>query len=412
MHQPFSRIYRLAQGQAKDTKVGIDKDDQKLIGRKQEKNIAIVSPLFSDPGKHGGITPVVLNLAGGVADQGIGVDLLVRRHNRVATLPTNLRDRVNIVPITAKSRFSTAVSLARYMKYRAPEALLAAGHRFNLAASWARKMAPGCRVFLSVHNTMSTEASYKGRFHSAKRMRSIGTFYVWADGIVAVSRGVADDLLSNTRIPESLVRVIHNPIVTPELVKRSKESVDHPWLAFDGPPVIISVGRLSSQKAFHFLIEAFSTIRNVMDCRLIILGEGNERERLLGLINKLGLKHAVDMPGFMDNPHSWMAKASVFVLSSLYEGFGNVLVEALAVGTPVVSTDCPSGPREILDNGRYGKLVPPADPDALAKGVLDVLEGNFQQFRAEVAVAPYWYDTVARQYLEYMGLDNGIGIYE
>jgi glycosyltransferase involved in cell wall biosynthesis len=364
--------------------------------------IGIVSPLFSDPVKHGGITPVVLNLARGIADRDVGVDLLVRKPDPEVPTPVQLPENISVIPVPVRHRLPTAFFLASYLKNNAPAALLAAGHRFNLAAAWASRLAPDSRVFLSVHNTMSREAAQRGSVHHLKRMWSIGTFYPWADGIVAVSRGVADDLLGNTRITEAGIEVIHNPIVTPDLLERSREPVDHPWLVPGEPSVILGAGRLSNQKAFHILIEALAHVRRERECRLIILGEGTERERLAGLVTQMDLEDAVDMPGFVSNPQSWMARASVFVLSSLYEGFGNVLVEAMAVGTPVVSTDCPSGPSEILGGGRYGRLVPPGDPVALAGAILETLSESEHPAGSGDAVKPYMADIVADQYLQYM----------
>jgi glycosyltransferase involved in cell wall biosynthesis len=373
----------------------------------ENDRIAIISPLFSDPLKHGGITPVVWNLAGSIAGFGIEVDLIVRRPDPAAQLPVCLPDNIAVTQFPTGGRLKTALFLAGYMKKNKSSVLLAAGHRFNMAAVWASRLAPGSRVFLSAHNTMSIGAAQRGPIHRYKRMKAAGAFYPWADGIVAVSRGVAEDLLKNTRIPAAKIKVIHNPIVTKGLLDRSREPVDHPWFQPGEPPVIIGAGRLSSQKAFHILIEAFALVRREQQCRLVILGEGSERSRLESLTEQLRIAGDVDLPGFVENPHAWVAKSSLFVLSSFYEGFGNVLVEALAVQTPVVSTDCPSGPSEILGGGRFGRLVPPGDKDALAAAILEALADPDPPPSFKDAVRPFKADKVAKQYLLYMGFYPG-----
>jgi glycosyltransferase involved in cell wall biosynthesis len=198
--------------------------------------------------------------------------------------------------------------------------------------------------------------------------------YPKADRIVAVSQGVADDLISLLNLPHEKVTVIYNPIFTPELFEQAKQPANHPWFEQNRLPVILAVGRLTRQKDYPILFRAFSLVRQVRPAKLLILGEGEERANLERLAIELGIQNDVSMPGFVDNPFAFMAKASVFVLSSAWEGFGNVLVEALACGCPVVATDCRSGPREILDNGRYGRLVPVGDHEALAKAILETLD--------------------------------------
>jgi glycosyltransferase involved in cell wall biosynthesis len=365
-------------------------------------HIAILSPIFRDPDRHGGITPVIWNICKELTRRSIRVDLLTMGTDETVPANFDLSKDIRIVTLKARHRLTTALELARYLKYTRPSALLAAGHRFNLAAVWAKRLAPDTRVILSVHNTVSHEADQRGRIQRMKRLSSVSHFYSWADGIIAVSKGVTDDLVANTRLSVSNIRVIHNPIVTPLLVARSKTPVDHPWFKMKDPPVILGAGRLSRQKAFHILIQAFARLEKKIECRLVILGEGPERAHLENLVNELGLDELVDMPGFIENPYSWMARASVFALSSIYEGFGNVLVEALAVGTPVVSSDCPSGPAEILNGGRYGHLVPPGDPHALADAILQTLRNPPDPGQCSEAAEPFGVDTVVDRYLDYL----------
>jgi len=198
--------------------------------------------------------------------------------------------------------------------------------------------------------------------------------YPQAHNIVAVSQGVAEDLSTLIQLSPDRVTVIYNPVITPNLLEQALAPLTHPWFEREQPPVILGAGRLSLQKDFPTLLRAFALVRQHRPARLVILGEGEERANLERLAIELGIQNDVSMPGFVDNPFAFMAKASVFVLSSAWEGFGNVLVEALACGCPVVATDCRSGPREILDNGRYGRLVPVGDHEALAKAILETLD--------------------------------------
>lgn len=148
--------------------------------------------------------------------------------------------------------------------------------------------------------------------------------------------------------------------------------LSHPWLSADNDvPVIISAGRLNAIKNFPLLIEAFKLVRGKRNARLIILGEGEEREKLEEMIQDLGLDQDVDMPGFAENPFNYIAKANVYALTSFSESFSMALIEALAVGTPVVSNDCPHGPREVLENGR---LVPLGNSEKLAEAILNTLD--------------------------------------
>jgi glycosyltransferase involved in cell wall biosynthesis len=364
-----------------------------------ETRVAILSPIYRNPGSpYGGITPVVRNLTRGLAGLGILVDLLIRQMRGSKGVPEELPGGVRVIDLDTHHRLTTVPAVARYLREVRPRALLGAGHRFNISAAWVRYLARDSRIFLSVHNTMSREVQARGAYRRWQRRQAISRFYPLADGIIAVSDGVAEDLVQHFGIARESVSVIHNPIVTDDLIRRAGEPLSHPWFTGEGPPVILSVGRLSRQKAFGTLIRAFEIVRRQLDCRLIILGEGPERGALEALAESLGVSGNVQMPGFEDNPVRYMAHADVFALSSDYEGFGNVLVEALAAGAPVVSTDCPSGPAEILDGGRYGRLVTPGDPPALADAIMGTLRDPRAVDQGRAAVRPYEADTVAKQY--------------
>jgi glycosyltransferase involved in cell wall biosynthesis len=264
----------------------------------------------------------------------------------------------------------------RYLRHERPAALLSILYA-NIIAVWARRLAgTPQRVILGEHNTLSSVANGERdlRWHLFPSLAR--WFYPWADGIVAVSEGVANDLAQLINIPLEHIQVIYNPIVTPDLFEKSTAFIEHPWFKSGEPPVLLAAGRLTVQKAFDVLIRAFAQVRKNHRVRLLILGEGEERLALEALIREYELGQDISMPGFVPNPYPYMAHAAAFVLSSRWEGLPTVIVEALSLGTPIISTDCPSGPREVLADGKYGKLVPVDDHHALAAAIITTLTTN------------------------------------
>ena len=287
----------------------------------------------------------------------------------------------------------------RYLKSERPNALFAF-YTANFAALWGRWLSGvSLPVIINehVHPTLSAQISPNivDRFMPLlKRF-----FYSYADAIVAVSHGVADDLAKVTRIPRERIRVIYNPVVTPDLLRKAEEPVEHPWFSDGSQPVVLGVGRLHIQKDFPTLIKAFAIVRQKRSAKLVILGEGEERPRLEALVKELGLENDVWMPGFVDNPFKFMAKASVFVLSSAWEALPTVLIEALACGCPVVSTDCPSGPSEILEGGKWGKLVPVGDHEKLAEAILETIESSPDREKLKQRGMDFHIDKIGNQWL-------------
>lgn len=253
------------------------------------------------------------------------------------------------------------------------------------------------RVYACEHNTLSIINKAKGTWKDKVIARILQYCYPFATGVIAVSEGVADDLSDYAKIKRSMIKVLHNPVVNSELTEKSKLEVKHRWLLQKDTPVFVASGRLEVQKNFALLINAFNKIMTEQDAKLLILGEGSLRDELQTQINTLGLQEKCELVGFVDNPYKYMKHADAFVLSSDFEGFGNVIVEAMAVNTPVVSTNCPSGPSEILEDGKWGTLVPVGDVDALANAMLDVinnppsvdLTARANHFTTEKAAANY-----------------------
>ncbi len=298
-----------------------------------------------------------------------------------------------------------APALARYLRDRRPVALLAAKDRAGRTAVLARALAgTATPITLRLGTTLSTAMAGRPALARWLRYAPIRLLYPRLDRIVAVSAGVADDTARIARLPRESIAVVRNPVITPELTAQAAAPCPHPWLDGTGVPAICAAGRLQRQKDFPTLIRAFAKLRAGRDCRLLILGEGSARPRLEALITELGLADQVALVGFQANPYAYLARADLFVLSSAWEGSPNVLTEALALGTPVVATDCPSGPAEVLDGGRFGPLVAVGDAAALAAAMGATLDQPLPAASLSAAVSEYAQATSARRYLEVMGL--------
>jgi len=353
--------------------------------------------LFVPSLRGGGAERVMVNLARGFSEQGYKVDLVLQRAE--GPFLSKVPDEVRIVDLRTKRMALALFPLISYLRREKPRSLLAAMTHTNIVALLARKLARvETRVVVSEHNTISiishTSKTLRSRFLPliAKRL------YYWADAVIAVSKGVADDFAEFLKFPREKIRVIYNPVVTPEILEKAEEPLEHPWFKPGEPPVILGVGALTKQKDFPTLIHAFALVRRERPARLVILGKGEERPRLEALVRELDLEKDVALPGFVDNPYKYMKHAAVFVLSSRWEGLPTVLIEAMACGTPVVATDCPSGPREILEEGKYGALVPVGDARELAKAIMkalvdtsqrEIIKAKLYEFSLESAVGKY-----------------------
>lgn len=267
---------------------------------------------------------------------------------------------------------------ARYLADFRPTVLYPVGETANLLAVAARTLSDApTRVIAGLHAAAPRRRAaagdtgwWRARLLARGNRRALHR----ADGIIAVSRGLADEWAEEAAIPRSRIAVVHNPVVGRGLSALAASPLHYPWFREGGPPLILGAGRLEPQKDFETLLRAFAAVRRRRPARLAILGDGPLLPAIRGLADRLGVRREVLFPGFVSNPFAWMARAGVFALSSKWEGFGMVLVEALACGCPVVSTDCPSGPAEILDGGAYGRLVPVGDPQAMAEAILETLD--------------------------------------
>ena len=344
-----------------------------------------------------GAERTMLNLAQGVAERGYAVDLVLARAE--GPLLAEVPESVRVVDLRASRVLLSLSALVRYLRHERPHSLLSVMNYANIIALWARRLAGvPVRVVVSERNTLSCKVQHASSRRGRLMPHLIRRFYPLADGIVAVSKGVADDLAQVTGIPRERIQVIYNPVVTPELHQKAQAPLEHPWFAPGEPQVLLAVGRLTAQKDFPTLIQAFAQVRQTHLTRLLILGEGEERPALEALVRQLGLEQDVSLPGWVENPYPHMVQASLFVLSSRWEGLPGALIEALYCGASLVATDCPSGSREILRNGQYGQLVPVGDVGALALAIKTALASKMPRLPRE-SWRPFEPETVVNQYI-------------
>jgi len=349
----------------------------------------------------------IVNIARGLSDKGHRVDLVMGRKegNYLDEIPAKVR----IVDLAVHSSLQALGSLtrvhgdamalakmvlapkshwvlgaipglARYLICERPQVMISAMDYPNIAALLARDVSRvSTKVIVTAHIALSEKVAQNQQKRRIRAFPKVAhRFYPKADAIVAVSKGVAKDLAKVINLPPNRITTIYNPVISPEIKDHAMEYACD-WFFPGSPPVILAVGKLRPAKDFPTLLRAFARVRGMMKARLIILGEGEERVKLLKQAQDLGISDDLYMPGFVKNPFSYMAKASVFVLSSAWEGLAMVLIEALACGCPVVSTDCPSGPAEILENGRFGTLVPVGDYVALSKAIFHCIKNSPDQ---------------------------------
>jgi glycosyltransferase involved in cell wall biosynthesis len=354
--------------------------------------IAIFAPSLAGGGAERG----AIKLAEGLARRGFDVDLVLAAAEgpRIHEIPADVR----LVDLGARRVLGSLPGLVRYLRREKPRGLASVLDHANIVALWARKLGryPG-RVVVIEQNTLS-EAALNGKTRRDRMMpRLVRRFYPWADYVVGVSQGVADDLAQFVSLSSDKLRVISNPIIASDIGELARAPIDHVWFE-RGEPVFVAAGRLRPQKDFPTLLRAFADVRSTRPARLMILGEGPERGRLEALVEELGLTDDVSLPGATPNPYAYMARSTAFILSSRWEGLPTVLIEAMSCGAPVIATDCPSGPQEILAGGRYGTLVPVGDVAALAEAMEAALDGKLARPPAE-SWNPYRIETVVDEYV-------------
>jgi len=336
----------------------------------------------------GGIPNVLVNLMNGLAAADTPSDLLV--NGRDIPELDRLRRDIRVIDLSRRSGLTVTLRLAGYLSNERPSALLSTREWAGRQALYARRLTRSAvRILVRVGTHNSVSLQQRNPVQRFLRRRALAFTYRWVDGIIAVSRGVAADLAAAGGLPPDRIVTLNNPTVPEDVRDRAAVPVAHPWLQPGAPPVIMALGRLARVKDYPTLLQAFARLRATAPLRLMILGDGNQRGALLDLAAHLGVTADVALPGFVANPYSYLSKATLFVLCSRREGSPNALIEALAVGTPVVATDCPSGPGEILDHGRIGRLVSVGDVEGLAAAMKATLDRPPDPDRLRDAVRPF-----------------------
>ena len=363
-------------------------------------HIALVIPRLTD----GGAERSTVALARGLIARGHKVDLCLFDRSiasgieippdiRLFVLDTarvgHFRDRLYLAHclgwgllafLTGKSLQRTR-ALAAYVDRERPDCILPHLSGAKIASLLASYFTSAKPALIPVMHNVVMNRSRISRYRYS-------LLFPIANRIIAVSDGVAETLANRLKLPWDHIERIYNPVVRPEIQFLAQEMPNHPWMSDQGPPVVLAAGRFTRAKDFPTLVRAFHIVSSRRAARLIVLGDGPYRRKLERLVRNLRLQDVVAFPGWVPNPFAYMSRASAFAMSSKFEGLGNVLIEALACGCPCVSTNCPSGPSEILDEGRFGSLVPVADHAAMADAIEHVLDhppdSNTLRARAEM----------------------------
>ncbi len=335
-------------------------------------HIAFFIPSFAA----GGAQRMVINMANEFAARGHSVDLLVAESS--GPFSSRVLPKVNVIDLGATRVLRSLVPLVKYIKARKPNIVLSAMFHINIITIFA-KLAAGSiqtKFVLTERNFFSLRT--KARTHAREIFFPflVRVLYRYADQIIAISRGVADDIATVSKVPRERISWIHNPVISSHEHHALDQNIPDPWFDSINAPVIVSSGRLVQQKDHATLLKSFALANQCRNLYLLILGDGPLMNSLTSLASDLNIANRVHFVGYVDNPIAYMKRCDVFVMSSKWEGFGNVIVEALLCGLPVVATDCHAGPAEILQNGKYGSLVPVGDVEELCSAILKQLDSR------------------------------------
>lgn len=353
----------------------------------------------------GGGQKVTLDIIRGLLDEGFHVELVLSRAE--GPLLNRVPERCSIIDLDSSRTATSFYKLIRYLREESPDFIISGLNHANILAIISASLARvPTKVIITIHGVITRKNEKKSLFKSRLLLSLMKLTFFKASAIIAVSKGVAKDLCRNLNLDKDKVFVIYNPVVDDKLIIKAQEGVEMLWFKEKESPVILSAGRLTDVKDYSTLIRAFAKVRESVNCRLVILGEGEEREQLQNLASGLGVQKHLWMPGFVDNPYKYMRKSDLFVLSSKREGLPTVLIEAMACGTPIIASKSPGGTTEVLENGKYGHLFEVGDVDGLAKLICIMLDGSAsmknmqewsQKFSIENAIVEY------KKLLEYLG---------
>lgn len=355
------------------------------------KKIAI----FMQDVHFGGAERVNLQLAKGLLEKGHAIDLVLCR-NRGELMP-EIAAGINVVDLGVERPILSFWKFRAYLLSAKPNAVLSALNQPNIAAAWAKALSGGKqRLVMAVHNVLTDAARNTPTLRLKLMPYFVRSFAKYADYVATVSESSRQDFIRLTGLSADRVVTAYNPTLTPAIYEKMNAPVDHPWLKDGGAPIILGCGRMEAIKGFDTLIKSFAEARKNRHLRLMIAGDGPEMENLKALANTLSVQDDVAFLGFQPNPYPYMKACPVFALTSVYEGLSGVLIEALACGASVVATNSKSGNREILQDGRLGRLPPVGDVPAIAEAILRSLDNpikatpaDLQRFTAETVVNTY-----------------------
>lgn len=354
-------------------------------------HIAIYLPSL----RGGGAERVMVTLANAFASMGYQVDLVLAKAE--GPYLSEVAAHVRIVDLAKSRVFASLIPLAQYMRREQPDAMLSAMIHCNIISIAARMLARvKMRLIVSERNVLS---SAPAGTKTAVIHRLMTLLYPRSDGVIAVSEGIAAELRDKFGLAREFVVAIPNPVDLDRIGFLASERVNHPWISDRSAPVVLAVGRLTPQKDYPTLLRAFAILRQLRTVKLIVLGEGAERAALEELVLQLGIAEDVDFLGFKENPFCWMSASDLFVMSSAWEGHPGALLQAMACGAQIVSTNCQTGPQEILEDGRWGHLVPVGDEAALANAMHEALDGVVKP-DTKVRAAQFRVEHIARLYLD------------
>lgn len=359
--------------------------------------------IFASTSGHSGVDRAMQNLIPELCARGFLVDQLkVRRHGpKLSFTHPNYR----VIDLGTSHTYSAVFAIARYLKHNTPDVMLSDKDRVNRTALAARWLSgTQTKLVFSSGTTISIDLSHRGAVERAIQRWSMRYLYPKAQRVIVTCKGVADDMSDYTGLARDKIHVVESPVIPDTLLTTTPAAPDHPWLKEKTSAVILGVGELSDRKDFATLIRAFAQLQCEPSPRLIILGKGKKKDELVTLCDELGVSERVDFPGHVPDPYAFMAHANVFAFTSRWEGLGFVLIEALAMGCPVVSTDTPSGPSEILQDGKFGPLVPVGDVTQLARELEKIIAQPPKKTWLQQAAQPYTVSAAADAYLRAFGL--------
>lgn len=366
----------------------------------ERRKIALFVPSF----RGGGAERAMILFAEGLLATGYSVDFLVAQNT--GPLRDSLPSGARLIDLAARKVSFAIPSLVRYLRAERPAALYSTIVNANLTAIAARWLSRvRCPVIVRESNVLSPEAKMSGARRLSGALAPLA--YRFAHSVISVSEDVKAELSEAAPKLAARIRVLPNPVVSDRMLALAEVPPAHPWLQQDANiPVILGAGRLHPQKDFPTLIRAFAELRRKREGRLIILGEGDERPKLEALVHWLEIAEFVSLPGYIENPFPYLKRANVFVLSSRYEGMPNVLLQAMAFGTPVIATDGLSGAKEVLKSGTFGRLFPAGDVSKLASALEESLPGIRNSAAATFVAENFSVSRATKEYLNVAGLSS------